>query len=398
MSDLEQVIEDSLNDAVSGIDEPDPVAEDSPAEVDTAPVEVAPVAEDDGTGEVTETPATTAVTPAANTDQTPKDPFEQLAGMPQMGVTGRENRIPYSRVKKITERAIADSEAKTAESVIGRKLNQGEKPQDAIKSFVEQIPQLTGKVQDYEGRLSTVGQFENVMANDPERFLGMLAKLPAYKQFFSFVEQAYNTMNQVAPQGQVQAQPQAQTQQAQAPVSDDMPQPDEKLPDGSAVYSMKGLQALMTWTQAKARAQAVQEASTQFEQRYKTLQDQYAPMLKAWQVHQTRQSVLPMIQAQIAEAKTWPLFNELEPEITKILERDKNISLEAAYRTVAFPRLISERNSMRQDIIQELKTAPQTTSVAGRTSKPVEPQDGRPRRIEDVIREQVEQMKGGGVQ
>lgn len=398
--DLEQVITDSVNDAVSDVD----YADDAPID-DTPAVEASSepsTAPTDASVEPTEaTPqSSTQVVPTANqpAEQAaePKDAFADLAGVPQMGVTGRENRIPYSRVKKITEKAAFDAESKIAETVIGRKLNQGEKPADVVKQHLEQIPQLTSRVQDYEGRLNTVGQFENVMANDPEKFLGMLAKLPAYKQFFQFVETAYDTMQKASAQPQASGQQPVQPSIPQ-PVSDDMPQPDEKLPDGSAVYSMNGLRNLITWTQTRARAEAVAEATKQFDARYKALESRYEPIQRAWQEHQTRQSVMPLIQAQIAEAKTWPMFNELEPEITKLLEQNKTMSLEAAYRAVAFPRMQADRNSMRQQLLKELQQAPVTTSVNRPGVKPLAPTAG-PRSMEQIIAEEVEKMKAGGRQ
>ena len=388
MSDLEDVITDSLNDAVSGVDESEPEVDSTPG-VEVQPEPVA----DDGTAEATGEQVSTQVTPGANvTPEEPefKDPFAELVGVPQMGVTGRENRIPYSRVKKITEKSASDAELKIAETVLGRKLNQGEKAVDAVKSFAAQVPELTARVQDYEGRLNTVGQFENVMANQPEKFLQMLAKLPAYKQFFTFVENAYNTMSQNAA-APTPTQPGVAT--PPQPVADDMPQPDEKLADGSAVYSMAGLQKLITWTQTKAREQAVAEATNQFNDRYTALEQRYAPMMRAWTDYQTRQSVLPQIQAQIAEAKTWPMFNELEGEITSALQADQSLSLEAAYRKVAFPRMIAERNTMRQDLIKELQSAPAATSVSGRNTKPSPITPAGPRSLEDVIKEQLEQIR-----
>lgn len=395
MSDLEQVIEDSVNDALSGT-EPEIAEDTSVAEpVATDMQQDATPVETDETGEPV-APSTSAVASPATQQQTPaepeapKDPFAEAAGMPQFGVTGRENRIPYSRVKKISERAATDAESKIAETVLGRKLNQGEKAVDAVKAHIAQLPELTSKVTDYEGRLNTVGQFENVMANDPEKFLTMLAKLPAYNKFFQFVETAYNNM---ARPGAGQQPPQT-APQPEAQLTDDMPQPDEKLADGSAVYSMEGLKKLVSWTQAKARQDAVAEATKQFNERYSALDKQYQPILQAWRNHQVQQSVVPIIQAQIAEARNWPLFNELEGEITKALEQDKSISLEAAYRKVAFPKLVAERNTMRQDIIKELQSAPASTSVSSRTIRQVAPASNGPRNIEDVIREQVEQLKG----
>lgn len=377
---LTQVIEDSVNDAVS----PEPEVDDIGDTVEVQPETVTP--------EVTEPPTqsdSTAVTsPNQQTEETQTDEqqdvdeFAKLAGISQMGVTGRENRIPYSRVKKITEKAVGD----VAEAVLGRKLNPGEKAVDVVKQHVAQIPQLQNQVKDYETRLETVGQFEDIMVNDPTQFLTKLSQLPAYQQFFQFVENAYNALQagyyQQPPTGvPAQGQPPAQTEDA-------MPEPDETLTDGSKVYSLDGLKKLLAWNAKQVEGRV----SNQFEQRYKALEDQYKPIKQAWDNNARVQAVLPVIRQQIAEARTWPMFNENEDEITKALQADRNLTLEAAYRKVVFPKMVAERNNIRQSVIKELQQAPAATAVSGRAVKPVAPAEG-PRSLEDIIKEQLDQIR-----
>lgn len=379
-SDLEDVITDAVNDAVT----PEPEVDDIGETVEATPEPTEAV-----TDPVTpvEDTTTQVSSPAAKTEEpaVEQDPFEKMLGMPQHGVTGRENRIPYSRVKKITEKAANE----VAEAALGRKLNPGEKATDVVKNYVAQIPQLQSTVQDYEQRLNTVGQFEQVMANDPQQFLQMLAKLPAYTQFFQFVENAYNALQtgyyQQPQQGQaaVPGQPQTPVQ-----TDDAMPEPDEALKDGSKVYSMEGLKKLLAWNAKQVES----KVSNQFEQRYKALETQYQPIRKDWENYQRVQSVLPVIRQQIAEARTWPMFNEHEADITKVLEQDKNISLEAAYRKVVFPKLVAERNSMRQNVIKELQQAPASSATVGRQTKPNPPTEG-PRSLEQIIKDQIETLK-----
>lgn len=374
--DLTDTIEDAVNDAVSGV-------EDTP-EVSADPV-------DDSQPEVTE-PVTD---PAADTTQVPsptqpeappQDDFEKAVGMSRIGVTGKENRIPYSRVKKITEKAVND----VAEAALGRKLTPGEKASDVVKQYVAQIPQLQGQVKDYENRLNTVGQFENVMSNNPQQFLTMLSQLPAYQQFFQFVENAYNALQagNYQPQGQSIAAGTGQPQQPQAS-EDAMPEPDQVMADGSKVYSMDGLRNLMSWQSR----QTENRVAKQFDARYKALESQYQPIRKEWENHQRVQSVLPVIRAQIAEARTWPQFNDHEAEITKALEQDRNLSLEAAYRKVVFPKLIADHNSMRQNIIKELQQAPTATAISGRQNKPTAPTESGPRKLEDIIKDSIETIR-----
>lgn len=386
-TDLTSVIEDSVNDAIGDIDDTPEVDSTPDAEASSEPSSESTEPEVESTDSQVPTPAMQAETTPEPAEQ---DSFEKLAGVPQMGITGRENRIPYSRVKKITEKAVGE----VAEAALGRKLNPGEKAADVVKDFVAQIPQLQSRVKDYETRLDTVGQFENVMSNDPQRFLQMLAKLPAYSQFFTFVENAYNALQSgyyQKPGGATPGQPAVTPGQVpqQLPTSGDaMPEPDEALPDGSKVYSLEGLKKLLAWHATSVES----KVSNQFEQRYKALESQYQPIRKDWEDYQRRQSVLPVIRQQIAEARNWTLFNENEEAITKALQADRNLTLEGAYRQVVFPKLVSERNTMRQDILKELQTAPTSTAVPGKSLKPTAPATG-PRALEDIIKESIETLR-----
>jgi hypothetical protein len=379
MSNLEQVIADSVNDSINEVVEEAPEVEAS-AEAAPEPVEAS---ESPSDNLPVEDPAPDLEVPAEVKGEAPKaapeapqDDFSKLVGMPQIGVGGRENRIPYSRVRKITEKAVVEAEGKVVEAVLGRKLNAGEKALDVVKSHVAQIPELQGKVTDYEGRLNSVAEFENVMANDPPQFLTMLARLPAYKEFFDFVDKALAAQNAPA---QAAAVPPAVEQ------TDAMPEPDETLTDGSKVYSLEGLKKLLAWN-----AQQVESRVTKnYETKLTELDSRYKPMASAWEEQRRIDATLPVIRKQLDEAATWPLFKESEEEILNVLKNDKKISLEGAYRQVVFPKLLSERNKVRQEVIKEAQAAPTATSVAARTvTKPAEHADG-PRSIEDIIKEKV---------
>lgn len=370
MSDLEGIIEDSVNDAINEVDTPDvDTTSEAPELVETA---------SEPTETVVEEPAQTqeVTAPAAQEEAPVEDPFSKLVGVPQFGISGRENRIPYSRVKKINEKAISE----VAEAALGRKLNPGERAVDAVKAVVSEIPTLRSQVQDYEQRLNTVGEFENVMAQDPQRFLTMLSKIPAYKPFFDFLEQAASGQT---PQGQ------AQSGQPAAPAIDPaagMPEPDETLADGSKVYSMDGLRNLLAWNAQQVESRVTKQVTQQFEKRY-------GPIESDWNNRRRLEATIPIVRKQIEEAKTWPLFNESENEITEALRRDPNLTLEGAYRLVVFPKLVAERNKMRQDVIREVQAAPRATAVTSRAAtKPTAPNVG-PRSLEDIIKEQVETIR-----
>ncbi len=386
--DLEATITDAVNDAQ--FDSTPEV--DSSAEVETSAADTSESTEEPTTAEPeTESESLEVTSPAGRqaaeepAAETPQDEFARLAGIQQFGIGNRENRIPYSRVKKITEKAVNE----VAEIALGRKLNQGEKAIDVVKEHVAQIPQLTEKITDYEKRLESVGQFEDIMANDPQKFLTLLSKVPVYQQFFEFVEKA----SAAFPDGQVPAAPAEQPSAAvtqTVDAGDPMPEPDEPLADGSKVYSMAGLKKLLDWhgRQVETRLQS------RFSTERKQLEDRFTPVAEDWQERRRMEAALPVIRKKIEEARTWHLFNESENDILEVLRKDPQISLEGAYQKVVFPKLVAERNQQRQQLIQETKNAPTSTSIPVRAAtKPSPAPHAGPRKLEDVIKDAVDQLK-----
>lgn len=343
MSDLNEIIEDSITDAELPVE----TVEDTPVDVEAAPevVEDAPV-DDAVTDEV--------ASPAA---QAEKDEFEKKFGIPGMSSSGRENRIPYSRVKKITEKAVADGVAAK------------------LKEFEPQLAERDAKITDYEGRLAKVSEFEQVMVTNPDQFLSMLQQLPVYKPFFDKLN--------AANAGQVQQDVAAASG---VTVTDDMPTPDQQLSDGTMVYSMDGLKALNAWNRTQARKETLAEVDKQF-----------GPMQKAWNEHKASQDrmnvIIPQVQQQMADARTWPMFNENEAEIVKALQATEKLSLEGAYRQVVYPKLVADRTRMREEILKEVKQAPRATSVTAPSSKAVSATPTGPRELTDVILDSIKGIK-----
>lgn len=400
--DIEQIITDSVNEATfdsAPISEPAeptteeaaPVAETSTQDTPSEALE-APTSDAEPSSEV-QSPASRNVAPTAS-----KDDFERLAGMPAVGVAGRENRIPYSRVKKITEKAVFEKVGELAEAALGRKLGQGEKALDVVKSHVAQIPALAAKVTDYESRLKAVSEFEQVMTSDPQKFLGVLATVPAYKDFFEFVEKAYQAQA-AAPQQPVAAS--NATVPGNAPAApgttvnadDPMPEPDEALPDGSKVYSMGGLTKLLDWKAKQVEGRVASQFSKQLDDYKKSVENRYGQIEQDWKERQRVAATLPLVQAQIAEARTWHLFNENEDAIIAKLNSDPKISLQGAYYQIVMPKLIAERNTMKQSLLAEIKNAPAATAVPNRApTKPNPPATGQ-QSIEQIIRDSMESLR-----
>jgi hypothetical protein len=357
--DLTTVIEDSLTDAEIPSE---PLEADAPVSTPTDDLDLAP--------EATEAPEE-AVAEAAPVDGEPKkknqwEDFDKKFGLdPTYPNSGRENRIPYSRVKKIAQKAVRDAK-KEWES-----------------EFTPKTQEYETKLKDYESKLTRYTNLDKVMSSDPERFLTMLSKVPAYQQFFAAVEAAFEASSN-QPQAPAQAQPAAQD-------LDDMPQPDQRLSDGSMVYSMDGLKQLNAWNREQARKETLAEVEKKF-----------GPIESEWQAHKRIESLRPVVNAQIEEARTWEGFGDNEAEIVQALKNDQRLSLEGAYRKVVLPklksaweqektRLVPERNKLREEILAEIKSAPRSTAVPSVSSKAT-PSSG-PKSLEDIITEQIQQLK-----
>lgn len=385
-SNIEDIIQSSIEDAVTPpevleaddstpettevVETPTPEAVESP--VETPQVE-----------EIPAVPETEVKAPGAKPDTTKPvvDDFEKKFGIPAQSSSGRENRIPYSRVKKITERAVTD-----AKSTWAKELEASHVP-------VTKYQELEAQNKDFTERFTKVAEFENVMMNDAPRFLEMLSGIPAYGKIFKELIAA-------AKQGQAASTSTAQAQ-PEAPVVDDMPQPDQPLADGSMVYSLEGLKSLLNW-----QAKQVETRVT------KNVEQRYAPLESDYKRYQETQAVLPQVEAQIADARTWPLFNENEEAIVKVLQQYPQASLERAYQHIVWPKLQAEqdklkeevktkagevqvnRDAIRAEILAELRKAPKATSVSASGSKPTPASStSGPRSLEDIITESVQALK-----
>lgn len=339
MSDLINVIEDAVTDATTPLEPETPEVE-----VGTeAPVEAAPDTTSTAAA-VTEPVAEPAPT---DPDKPEEDKFAKEWGLPQPVQGARENRIPYSRVKDM----VAKAQAK------------------ASTPYQTQLKEFESKVSAYESRLQDVARFEKIMVDDPGQFLQMLAKIPAYRQIFESL--------------QFKEQPQAATAaqtQAQQPAGDGMPGPDITDAAGNQVYSLEGLQKLMDWRDKQVESRVT-----------KQLESRYKPIESAWQQQQYLQTVIPQIQAQIADARTWPQFKENEAEIVKVLQANPQASLEGAYRHVVFPKLQPDRERMRAEILQEIKRAPVATAVSTQSVRPgpAGADSGKKKSLEDIIKESI---------
>ena len=336
--DLTNVVADATDDAAFDASV-EPIAEDAPTR--DADASTDPLAATTETPE----PVTDPLAPAT-------DDFEKKWGIPSKSITGRENRIPHSRVKQMVTKAEQEAIARITKELEG-------------KWGTERQP-LETKVKDYEDRLTKVAQFEHVLENDPKTFLGMLSQIPAYKEFFDYI-------------GKLSQPPAAGTQPGSAAkVPEGMPQPDQTLPDGTKVYSMEGLQSLLAW-----QSENVEKRVTQ------RVQERYAPLEQERQTRQRMEQMVPVIEKQIAEARQWPHFAELESEVIKNLKADPQISLERAFvkafNEFQVPKVTAERNKIRTDVLAELKQRPVSSSAPAAQVRPGARPTTESRSLDEIV-------------
>lgn len=357
--DLSEVIQSAVDDVtVDNALETTDSTDTTTAEVETQPTETSTETPVESTDEVTETPVEGKEDEQAITTNPDGTQFamDKKLGIPSH-TNGRENRIPYSRVKKIVEGA----------------------EKRALEPLQKQLAELTPKIQEYEKRLAQVTEFEQVMVNDPGRFLDMLSTLPAYSQFFQLMEQFVTSQSQ--PQQAAQVTPE---QEAQAILANDpMPEPDNE--DGSG-YTMEGLKKLLEWNSRVVES----KVSKRFETQYKPIKDRF-------DAEQTIAQLTPKVQKQMEEAYKWPKFAENEAEIVQVLQQYPAATLEQAYQHVVVPKLIADeqklRTDIRQQVLGELKKAPPVSTgipAGGVKPRPATVSSG-PRNLEDVIAEQLKE-------
>src|SRR5574341_762259 len=154
------------------------------------------------------------------------DPFAKEHGLKEPKQGERENRIPYTHVKRI----VGNAETKLARIVLGLgekdKLPEGKTAHQAVIDHVSSVNELRQSHQTISDELENVNRVGHMMVNDPERFQQVLLQLnPEWAKF-------------LRAGGTEQVEPVAET---------GMPEPDFDLGNGQSTYSPKGLQSLLQW-------------------------------------------------------------------------------------------------------------------------------------------------------
>lgn len=266
----------------------------------------------------------------------------------------RENRIPYSRVKKIVDGAIK-KRTTAHETAIG-----------------ETRTKLTAA----EARLKNFENSDKLIATDADKYMAMLAVLhPEYKEFVRGGGGA-------APAG---------TRPAVVATTDlgPKPQPDLKYSDGSLGYSPEQLDKRDEWMAKTTAAQVTKDMEDRYTKRF-------GPIERDWQAQQTVNQQLPIVQARIAAAQAlWgkDLFTKHEPEILAFLGANPTVSFDAGVATILAPKLRGERTTMRTEILAEMKARPAAAAATPAAAVAGTVDTGGPKTTEQIIRESIAKLK-----
>jgi hypothetical protein len=262
----------------------------------------------------------------------------------------RENRIPYSRVRKIVENT---------------KKRLSEAHTTALSTKETEYRQ-------YKTKADQLDLVDRMIATDDDRYMRTLAILHPEK---------YSKYLNREP---VAAKPATDPDEGK-------PQPDYKFDDGTFGYTDKQHQRLMEWYGEKARKQAVAEV----EQRFKPLEDRFKS-------EETNRQLQPLINAQLAQArKAWGKYFEDDykkgqsgqSEIIAFMAQNPDVEFHAAVAMVLGPKkeaeLAADRTKIREEVHAELNARPHAVQrlVPG-SKRPVTESSGE-RTLEDVIRESI---------
>lgn len=305
-------------DADDATDSPEPVESEVPLETEAKPAEEAPVALE------------------------PDDIEKELAAMginpPVEGQ--RENRLPYSRMRKIYENA----RKKWVDEHSG-----------ALKEREDKLAKLQEEAE-------AVARTNELIRTDPERFLRSLAAInPTYAR--------YLTPAQVA-------------EAAKPAEQDPMPMPDASFPDGTQGYSLEGQQKLIDWQ----RRQTIRQVTAEMEKRY-------GPIEQDWKAHRMLQQKSVAIKQQLEAARqTWgTMLDDHQKEIVDALAKYPEMAFEAVVARVLYPKIQADRVKMRQDILKELNERPK---AATRTATaPAKSTSDAPLSTEEIILQQIANLR-----
>ena len=258
----------------------------------------------------------------------------------------RENRLPYSRVKKIVENAI-------------------KKQTTAHEAALNTRAQREAA---YQRELEVYRRTDAIIRSDPDRFLGMLAALnPQYKKFLASGN----------GEGTQRAQPAGRS-------TDPMPPPDGEYADGTKGYTPDGLAKLLDWRDRQTEARVASRIEQQYNERFGPIEQHYRT---AQYTGQLRGKVRGQIE-NLKHAFGADLIDTHQNSIALAMKADPRLTMAEAAAMVLVPKISAERTTMREAILKELQGRPKAATAA----KPVAVSAGESDEADtttDVVRKAV---------
>lgn len=273
----------------------------------------------------------------------------------------RENRLPYSRVKKITENLKKKLEA----------------------AHTAALAERDGKLTSTEQELSNFRKADELFRSDPDRYVQVLAALnPAYRKYVDL-------------KPAVEAKPAAVVA---AEALGPRPAPDWKFEDGSLGYSPAQHEKLLDWVAATAEAKAVARAEESYTKRF-------GPIEKAWQANEAAQQGRTKVTGQFRQAqKIWgKLFDEdyalgEKSEVLKAMRENDGeqgrpfLSFDACVASVLAPKQqawgAASRDALRAEWTKELNERPAAAARTGPAATKTD-EASAPQTAEDIVRAAV---------
>lgn len=336
---------------------------------------------DPGVADVAADPAAVSADPNAVPPADSDDPFATEHGLVAKRPDGRQNRIPYDRVKAISETQVRKALKPYAEA-LGIKVDDKTLSQLDPEAVMTAFTERNTKYSDYESQFEHVRNIEKVMATDGDRMIRMLAQAnpEMYGKFAKVLEQVADAA----------AGTEGQALSADDP-NDPEPQPDYPVKDenGNIIghqWTAEGLAKARAWD----RRQAKRESALEFGKRIEPFEKERADREKAEQLAARQRQIDDLAEQAVTEllgrAEKWPLFGDNKKAIFDAVNANPKLDLRDAYINHVMPLIAADRNKMRAELIKEMQGAPNATSTA---TAAVPAAGDQNQSLEDVVRESI---------
>lgn len=358
MADIESIITNAVADANPDTIESPDVDTDTGEDTLETPEEVTPESTDTSTdGEPDKEPEADAeLNPATGKPKVEAAPVEkdeltkelEALGLKEPKEGERENRLPFKRVKKITE-------------------NYGKK---VAAKYEKELAPMRTEVATLRQTDQTFKNVNHLIETDPDLYIARLAAIHPDK-YGKFLQG-----------GKVESKETAKPAAAPSALGP-RPPADHKFEDGSMGYTPDQHEKLLDWVAAKAKEEALTEARAEMDKRFKPLDDQRK---SEEEFGQRVQKVKTEAQG-IRDAYGADIVAKYESQIVEHMKKNPTMKATQAAREIILPALQADRNKMRTELLEESKSrkaAAKPAPTGGAQGK-----DDQPKTIEGVIAQAI---------